>query len=408
MKKISVGVCLLLFVMTIACSGSDDASDDQGETPMTGAPNFTTQSSYTNSIILNWEELSGATKYEIRYGNKEDLIDPSMAPTNETSLEIKNLEKGNSYFFQVRAGLKSGWSEWSKVKKINTASFKASITTYNVLSIGSDPKVGPDWAWAVRTEALKQIILQDNNNPDIISFQESNKGGEEIKQMIIEKYDTHISKREAVSASLIAWKSDKFELVDFNDDIDIFGSEVTGGDGARYVGHVRLREKETGKELLVYSVHVPASTNKPKKEGQRIRQIGAQNLATYAKQKSQELGIPAAVMGDFNNYFDTVVEGIQSAPKTMSENGFEDTFQGALNRTNEDVGTAVNRNTFSIKPGKDGSKRLDYIFTYPKEQVSVGDYSIIVNFEEGSSTRLQRPVPSDHHPVKSVLYFTYY
>lgn len=408
MKKVFLWACLLLFLMTVACSKSIDANEDDGGGIKIEAPHFTAQRSYTNNVVLNWKELSGAIKYEIRYANKADMIGASVVTTNETSTKIKDLAKGNSYFFQVRANLKSEWSEWSEVKKINTASFGASITTYNVLSKGSDPNVEPEFAWDNRKEALKEMILQESNNADIIAFQESSLVVDEIKQMIDGVYDSHTSKRELISGRLISWKPEKFELVDYDDDIDIFGSEVTGGEGARHVGHVRLREIETGKELLVYSLHVPASTNKPKQEGQRIRNIGARNVAKYAKQKSEELGIPAIVMGDFNNYINTVVEGIISAPKTMIENGFEDTYEIALERTNKDIGTVVNRVTSSIKPGKNGSGRIDYIFTYPMEEVSVTNYSILINFEEGSSTRLKKPVPSDHHPVKSILNFTYY
>lgn len=407
MKRLNILVSLLLLVVAIACKSKNE---DEKKSNETEGPNFTAQSSYINSVILNWEELSAETnEYEVRYADKKDMASASTVKANQPNVEIKDLEKGNNYFFQVRAKLKTGWTEWSDVKKINTASFKVSITTYNVLSKGSDPKVGPDWEWNVRTGALKKMIFQENNNADIIAFQESSLVGEELQQMIDGKYDSHLSKREKVSGRLIGWKPDKFELADYNDDVEIFSpEEVSEQPGARYVGNVILREIKTGKKLSVYSVHVPAGTNLPKKEGQRIRQLGAHNLAIYAKEKAEETGIPAIVLGDFNNYFNTVVDGILSAPKTMSENGFTDSFQGALKRTNEDYSTTVNRSTFSIKPGKNGTKRLDYIFTYPKEQVSVGDYSILINFEKGSSTRLQKPVPSDHHPVKSVLYFTYY
>ncbi|WP_161554466.1 endonuclease/exonuclease/phosphatase family protein [Sinomicrobium soli] len=403
MKKIYLLICSLLFVMILACSSK---SEDEEGTAKMAAPDFTAQNSYMDRLVLNWETLSGATEYEVRYSDAENMTDAELIKTGKTFVDIENLEKGSSYFFQVRAQLKSGWTDWSAINQINTASFEASITTYNVLGVEADPNVEPEYAWHLRKEALKAMILQANNNPDIIAFQETTTVAPEIKEMIGENYDSHISERE-VSARLISWKPGKFELVSYNDDIDIFGSEVTGRNTARYIAHVRLREIETGKEILVYNVHVPASTNLPKKDGQRIRQIGARNLAEYVKQEVKESGLPAVVLGDLNNYFDTVVEGIKSAPKVLSENGFADTFQEAPTRTNEDYSTTVNRATSSVKPGENGSRRLDYIFVYPGEQVSIGDYSIIINFSEGSSTRLQEPVPSDHHPVKSVLYFSY-
>lgn len=394
----------LLFAFTLGCSSN---SDEDQQVPKINSPEFNTANSYMDSIELNWESLAAAIEYEIRYADQENMVDAQSIKTEETSIDIKNLEKGSSYFFQVRASLNSGWSDWSDTSQVNTASFEVSITTYNVLGIEADPKVEPEFAWDNRKEALKAMILQQNNNPDIIAFQETTLLAPQIKEMLKEHYDSYISEKE-VSARLISWKPDKFELVSYNNNIDIFGSKVEGRNTARYVGNVRLREIESGKELLVYNVHVPASSNLPREEGQKIRQIGARNLAEYVKKEVKETGLPAIVLGDLNNYFDTVIEGIKSAPKVLSENGFIDTFQQASTRTNEDYSTTVNRATSSVKPGEDGSKRLDYIFAYPLEQVSITDYSILINFSEGSSTRLQTPVPSDHHPVKSTLYFSYY
>lgn len=398
-------IWLCFFAFFMACKGNGTPENENQI--ISKAPHFTKKSSYTNSVILNWEEFSQADRYEIRVSESNDMSQSRIFSADKLSIEVEDLERERSYFFQVRAKLKSGWSEWSHVKNINTASFDASVTTYNVLSVEADPMVEPEFAWQLRKDALMAMILQANNDADIIGFQETTIVAEEIKEMIGETYDSHISGRE-VSARLISWKPEKFELVEYDDDIDIFGEEVTGRYSARFIGHVKLREIKTGKELLLYNIHVPASTNLPRKDGQEIREVGARNLAKYAKQKTLETGLPAIVLGDFNNYFATVIEGIQSAPMTLSKAGFVDTFQSAKTRRNEDYSTTVNRANSSVKLGENGTKRLDYIFTYPKDRVFVSDFEILINFKNGSNTELQKPVPSDHHPVRSHLYFTYY
>lgn len=406
MKRKNILVLLLLFVVTItiACTKTSDTTPEEPG----GAynPEIVAITSYSTNIKLEWESLSGVSKYEVRYAETEDMENATTLESDVASLDIKNLKKSHAYYFQIRASTSDGWTDWSGVNTANTATFEAAVTTYNILGIEADPVVEPEFAWLLRKDALKSMILQSNNNADIVGFQETRELADELSGMLQDHYDCHVSERE-VSARVIAWKPEKFELVSYDDNIDIFGTEVTGQNAARYPTHVRLKEIETGKEVLVYNVHVPAGSNLPREEAQRIRSVGAQKLAAYAKQKKQETGLPVIIMGDFNGYPETVIDGHSSACIIMKEEGLEDTFDKALERTNINYATTVNRATSSVKPGQNGSSRIDYIFTYPSTQIAVTTYDILINFEMGSSSRLQKPVPSDHHPVKSVLYFTY-
>src|SRR5699024_8010719 len=138
-------------------------------------------------------------------------------------------------------------------------------------------------------------------------------------------------------------------------------------------------------------------SNLPREEAQRSRSVGAQNLVAHAKQKRQETGLPVIIMGDFNSYPETVIEGYSSPCIIMKEEGLEDTFDKALERTNIDYATTVNRVTSSVKQGQNGSSRIDYIFNYISTQIAFTTFDILINFEMGSSSRLQKPVPSDHH-----------
>ena len=406
MKRRNILILLLLFVvtMTIACTKAADTAPEKPDEIYN--PEIVAVTSYSTNIKLEWESLSGVSKYEVRYAETEDMENATALESNVASIDIKNLQKSHSYYFQIRASTSEGWTDWSNVNVVNTATFEAAVTTYNILGIEADPVVEPEFAWHLRKDALKSMILQSNNNADLVAFQETRELADELSEMLQDHYECHVSERE-VSARVIAWKPEKFELVSYDDDIDIFGTEVTGQNTARYPTHVRLKEIESGKEILVYNVHVPAGTNLPREEAQRIRSVGAQKLAAYAKQKRQETGLPVIIMGDFNGYPETVIDGHSSACIIMKEEGLEDTFDKALERTNINYATTVNRATSSVKPGQNGSSRIDYIFTYPSTQIAVTTYDILINFEAGSSSRLQKPVPSDHHPVRSVLYFTY-
>ena len=404
MKRRNILILLLLFVVTIACTKTTDTTPEEpGETYN---PEFTAITSYSTNIVLQWEELSGASKYEIRYAQSEDMNGATALESNSAAIDIKNLQRSKPYYIQIRAFTSEGWTDWSDVNPVNTATFEIAVTTYNILGIEADGAVEPEFAWHLRKDALKSMVLQPNNNADIVGFQETRVLADELSEMLQGHYECHVSERE-VSARVIAWKPEKFELVSYDDNIDIFGSEVNGQNTARYPTHVRLKEIETGKEVLVYNVHVPAGSNLQREEAQRIRSVGAQNLAVYAKQKRQETGLPVIIMGDFNGYPETVIDGHSSACIIMKEEGLEDTFDKALERTNINYATTVNRATSSVKPGQNGSSRIDYIFTYPSTKIAVTTYDILINFEVGSSSRLQKPVPSDHHPVKSVLHFTY-
>lgn len=404
MKIKNIFVFVLLTVLTVACTKTNDTTPD-GERE-TYDPDLIAARSYSTNIVLQWEELPDVSKYEVRYAETEDMDGATVLESNVAAVDIENLQKSHSYYVQLRALRSEGWTEWSRAKSMNTASFEAAITTYNILGIEADDAVEPEFAWHLRKDAFKSMVLQSNNNADIVGFQEARMLADELSEMLQDHYECHVSERE-VSARMIAWKPERFELVSYDDNIDIFGSEVKGQNTARYPTHVRLKEIDTGKEVLVYSVHVPAGSNLPREEAQRIRSVGAQNLVAHAKQKRQETGLPVIIMGDFNSYPETVIEGYSSPCIIMKEEGLEDTFDKALERTNIDYATTVNRVTSSVKPGQNGSSRIDYIFMYPSTQIAVTTFDILINFEMGSSSRLQKPVPSDHHPVRSVLHFTY-
>src|SRR5699024_8709213 len=114
-----------------------------------------------------------------------------------------------------------------------------------------------------------------------------------------------------LSPRAILWRIGMFEPRD-QGEVEIMGDDIDGYAGHRFGTFVRLRHLATGGQLLVLNVHLPTGSSE---ELQAIRHSSANRIADLAEQWSTQYGdIPIVAMGDFNNYFDTVIGGLPSAP----------------------------------------------------------------------------------------------
>jgi endonuclease/exonuclease/phosphatase family metal-dependent hydrolase len=415
-----------LFIAFVALVNTNCSSGTSPESP----PSDTTQNTphienthiYTKEINVKWKEIAGAKKYEVRYATKKDMSNAKVKETTSVSLDITGLQSATSYYIQTRAYIDAEWGQWSEVKTYKTATFTTTVETYNVMNdsayyINHDHSFyekhhinGMD-AWTYRREAFKKIILAPDNSPDILALQEVRKDSqvEDISSLLKDKYNGYIDnrkfgegERQRVDPRAIFWKKDKYSLMD-SGDIDALGNTIKGYDSKRYVTYVQLKNKANGKELIIYNLHPSAGHSKKK---QRLRHLLATNIAKRAKVFSSEHNAIAIVMGDFNNYPETVIGGYLGAPLTMKSAGFPDTFDEAADKKN--INYKSNDDIFDTEPIKSpgGSKRIDYIFTYPENRVTVSDYRIVFNFK-GNTTKFKLPRPSDHHPVRSTLHLFY-
>ena len=94
----------------------------------------------------------------------------------------------------------------------------------------------------------------------------------------------------------------------------------------------------------------------------------------------------------------------------IENKGFIDTFKATINKINAYYGThdRITKGIATAGGNKDNcSKRIDYVFTFPKDRVYISDYRIIVNLEKDSGNSLRKPIPSDHRPVRSTLHLHY-
>lgn len=364
--------------------------------------------SYTNQILVSMNDIREAKKYATRYSKKKDMTESVILEHNSVNLELQDLDIETLYYIQARVLNDSIWSEWSKIQNVKTASFNTTVGSYNILSSQYD-SVFPNNTWETRMQAMKSIILQPDNNPDIFGVQEGMVLSQviELGELLKNSYVNHISKR-SVSPRAIFWKPDLYELVAFDDNIDILNKEIEGYKTTRYTTYIHLRDKETGKGLLVFNLHLPSNYSTDNSD---IRNMMAENISKRAVELSERANnAPIIILGDFNSLSSSSDYEKSTSPMILEKNGFTDTFKATINRTNAYYGTH-DRITTGVTTGggnKDNcSKRIDYIFTFPKDKVFISDYRIIVNLERDSGIVLRKPIPSDHRPVRSTLHLHY-
>ena len=154
-----------------------------------------------------------------------------------------------------------------------------------------------------------------------------------------------------------------------------------------------------------YDIHV--KTNSSSVSYQQLRFDCITGLLPAAEFRSKHAGgIPVVILGDFNNYLQTVEQGCISAPAACIQGGYADAATTARTRKNFEYKTYVtdvNEGVVSTWSGKDS--RLDYIFVRSDRDFDIESYQTVIDFLPGSTTQIRTPVPSDHCPVNAVIKF---
>jgi endonuclease/exonuclease/phosphatase family metal-dependent hydrolase len=362
---------------------------------------------FTNSFIINFDNVRGASKYEIKYATSPSGKDWKIITSAFTRIEITKLNPNQVYYFQGRILNQSIWSPWSIIQSSNTASFVAKVVSYNVLSAIHD-NVFPENVWESRKKAMVNLIKNPSNEPDILGLQEVMDSTQlyYLKNAFKRIYNVHISKRK-ISPRAIFWNKNKYDLVAFDDDIDL-NKDLIAGNSARFISCIKLKERSTNKEFLVFNVHLPSSYSGDK---ELQRNSLATVLSKTAIEMASALGdVPIVVLGDFNSLPSSRKTDGVTAPMIMISSGFADVFNEAIDRkfsqyaTHDRITTGISSSNPTILGQP---KRIDYIFTYPLHRIAVSEYKIVADFEKSSGSVLRTPIPSDHRPVSSVLHFFY-
>lgn len=284
-----------------------------------------------------------------------------------------------------------------------TEPFTVSVSSFNLLGVYSK------LAWEPRQEAVKAIITRTDHDPDVIGFQEcsTNPIKSSMPTLLANAYTFHVSADSNCDPALIAWKKDKYTLVEGGiTDMLQANLEYTAATKKSNLTHwVRLKEKAGGREFLLYNIHV--KTNSSSVSYQKLRYDCIQGLLEAAAFRSKHAGdIPVLIVGDFNNYLQTVEEGCISAPAACLAGGYADAASAAATRKNfqyKTYVTDVDEGVVSTWSSKDS--RLDYIFVWSSKGAAVESYQTVIDFVPGSTTRINTPVPSDHCPVNAVIKF---
>src|SRR5699024_6892596 len=317
---------------------------------------------YTHTLYVELENVRYASKYEIRYSTNNPMQNAVRKEVVTTEVEIPHLKANTHYYVQARVELKGEWSAWSNVVHCQTALFATTVGTSNSLSAHYD-HVFRNNSWEERKESMKTAILQEGNFPDILGIQEGMVEAQvlELAVLLGGHYTSHVSHRD-ISSRAIFWKPSKYELVEFDDDIEVLDEDVKGYATTRYVTYVRLKEKETKKELLVINLHAPSSYSGNK---EMIRNKLALNIAGKAKELSKNANnAPVFVVCDFNALPNTRDGMGITAPMVMVKNDFADTYEASSQKMNAYYGTHDRITTGKATSGRNStncSKRIDYI-----------------------------------------------
>lgn len=286
---------------------------------------------------------------------------------------------------------------------------EVSVTTYNLLS----KKFHNKSPWELRRDKVAEIIRQEGHRPDILGCEEVSDPEQmnDLVELLRADYDYREMGIEA-SPRIIFWRKGRFDAQE-SGNIDLLAGfpEYAPDDyfTSRFANYVRLRERNTGCEVLVYLVHVK-SGGRRHDDYQLLRRQCIQGLCRVAKAESARSGgVPVIAMGDLNNYAKNITNGIPSAPLTFVEEGFADSFDLASERVNAGYKTYSSQACIdegrATRAGED--ERLDYIFLYPSDCATVARWAAVINFLPGSEELVGKPIPSDHHPVNARLTFHY-
>ncbi len=394
MKKLIYMAAVVVSLTATACSDDGESAAD--------ATGLTTAAVYTDGLEVNWEPVAGAAGYEVECASASGT---ETLRTEEPGIAWTGLEPDTEYSVRVRSIGERGSGVWIGPVRVRTAAFSVSLTSYNVLATETKSP------WAGRMQAVHDLIRKADHDPDVLCLQECSVEPilSDMQRLLADAYDVHTVAVSTADPALIFWKRDKFEKTGAGYTNMLLGDpNYTSADfpTSRYAHFVKLREKNSGKEFLVYNIHI--KTNGSSTSYQKLRYDCIAALCPAARQRAcEEGGIPVFILGDFNNYWNTVDNGVISAPAACASFGFVDSPTIARECVNLNYKTSsVDLKGFA-DPRDNGNYRIDYVFGYSSMPFGVSAYQTVIDFVDKATHRIATPVPSDHHPVNAVFHLSY-
>jgi endonuclease/exonuclease/phosphatase family metal-dependent hydrolase len=239
-------------------------------------------------------------------------------------------------------------------------------------------------AWPDRRPVMRHLI--EHEAPDVIGTQEGLYGQLSDLAADLPNYDWIGLGREGGSRgefTAIFFRRDRFQPVAFDhfwlsDTPDRIASSTWGNAYIRMATWVRLRERASGREFLVFNTHLD-------NESEPARQKSAELLRTRIA--AVDATVPLLLVGDFNCF-----AGASKAHDILTHAaGLTDTWTSASARANETLNSFHN-----YEPPVAHGERIDWILA--RHPASVGP-AAIVTYREGAQ------YPSDHFPVTATVLF---
>ena len=181
----------------------------------------------------------------------------------------------------------------------------------------------------------------------------------------------------------IAWKTDKYDLA-ASGSFEVPGDWCSGKQYPRAVNWVLLKEKLTGKQLLVMSVHA-----QPDDENEEARNKMMLLVAQKAAELSQQYGAPIIMGGDFN------MGQTSQAYKNLTETGLLDV---CMTVNADEIGSY---NAWTREDGK--FAKGDYLFM--SAGVNALTFQVVTDDLDTGRTDGNKVHISDHSPLVSYLFY---
>jgi len=235
--------------------------------------------------------------------------------------------------------------------------------------------------WPERRPLL--IALLSRQRPDLLGVQEALYGQLPALEEALPGHRRIGFGREGGSHgehAAIYYDADRFEVLDWDqfwlsDTPEVIGSVTWGHSVTRIVVRAHLRERRSGRELIMLNTHLDH-------ESEQARRRGAQALRELIAQSS----LPTVLTGDFN-----AAAGRSDAYRTLvTEGPLADVWDSAAERLTPAWGTFPD-----YQDPVEGGDRIDWVLV--SEQVTAHRAALNAWRDENGAA------PSDHAPVQAVL-----
>lgn len=351
------------------CGGSNFSGWSTGTfttLPVCATPGGLNETGITQSTAtIHWNIVSGASSYE--YSISASATPPgSGTNTASTSYGATGLSVNTLYYYHVRTNCGSGnfstWATDSFYTNEDTATAgQFTVMTYNLLNYSASTGAARDASFR---------IIMDDAQPDILVVQEvsQSNGISSFLNNVLNYTTTTYSSGTFVDGpdtdNGIFYKTSKFQFI----------SNKPIATALRDINEFKLKHIYSGDTIIIYSVHLKASTGF---ESNRAAEVDNLRAITNALPSGKSF----LVCGDFNIYGDSEPAYTKLLENGSNANGkFNDliTMTGTWNNSSYAINHTQSPRTTSFGGGATGGMddRFDMIL-FSTGIVNAGGFDIV-------------------------------